>query len=192
VRWVTLGDENSSFFHTTTTLSHKKNFIVTRRNAEGIAISEHDQKANLLWNSFKQRLGYSEFTNIAYNLNSILVEHNLNHLDADFNQQEIDAIIKCLPNNHAPGPDGFNGLFIKKCWDILKGDFTRLLTNFCRSNLNLRSINSSIIALIPKKNNPEIVDDYRPISLLNYSLKCITKLLSTRLQLVILQLVHKN
>jgi hypothetical protein len=24
VRWVTLGDENSSFFHTTTTLSHKK------------------------------------------------------------------------------------------------------------------------------------------------------------------------
>jgi hypothetical protein len=56
----------------------------------------------------------------------------------------------------------------------------------------LRSINSSIIALIPKKNNPETVDDYRPISLLNYSLKCITKLLSTRLQLVILQLVHKN
>lgn len=36
------------------------------------------------------------------------------------------------------------------------------------------------------------VDDFRPISLLNYSLKCITKLLSTRLQSVILQLVHQN
>jgi hypothetical protein len=35
-------------------------------------------------------------------------------------------------------------------------------------------------------------DDFRPIWLLNYSLKCITKLLSTRLQSVFLQLVHKN
>jgi len=36
------------------------------------------------------------------------------------------------------------------------------------------------------------VNDYRPISLLNYSLKAITKILSTRLQNVILQLVHAN
>jgi retron-type reverse transcriptase len=56
----------------------------------------------------------------------------------------------------------------------------------------LRSINSSIIALIPKKDNPSIVDDFRPISLLNYSLKCITKLLSNGLQYEILWLVHQN
>jgi retron-type reverse transcriptase len=46
--------------------------------------------------------------------------------------------------------------------------------------------------LVLKKDNPESVDHYRPISLLNYSLKCITKLLSLRLQPVILQLVHAN
>lgn len=69
---------------------------------------------------------------------------------------------------------------------------TRLFKDFYTSNVDLRSINTYIIALIPKKENPKIVDDYRPISLLNYSLKCITKLLSTRLQSIILQLVHKN
>jgi hypothetical protein len=56
----------------------------------------------------------------------------------------------------------------------------------------MKSINSLVIALIPKKENLESVNDYRPISLLNYSLKCITKILSSRLQRVILQLVHSN
>ena len=96
-------------------------------------------------------------------------------LNSEFSQQEIDLVIKSLPNSHAPGPDGFNGIFIKKCWDIINGDFTRLFQDFYSSNIDLRSINSSIIALIPKKDNLETVDDFRPISLLNYSLKCITK-----------------
>lgn len=192
VRWVTLGDQNSSFFHTMATISHKKYFIVSIRDTDGTYVSEHVQKANLLWNAYRERLGCSEHTSMAYNLSSILPEHDQSHLDSDFSQQEIDLVIRNLPNCHAPGPDGFNGFFIKKCWNIIRDDFNRLIQDFCSSNTDLRSINSSLIALIPKKENPETVDDYRPISLLNYSLKCITKLLSTRIQSVILQLVHKN
>lgn len=87
---------------------------------------------------------------------------------------------------------GSMGSFIKKCWNIVKADFNRLLHEFCSYNIDLTSINSSMIALIPKKDNPEKVDDFRPISLLNYSFKCITKILSSRLQRVILKLVHQN
>jgi hypothetical protein len=64
--------------------------------------------------------------------------------------------------------------------------------DFCNDNVDISSTNSSVIALKPKKDNPERVDDFRPISLLNYSLKCITKILSIRLQRVILELVHQN
>lgn len=192
VRWVTMGDENTSYFHTMATIGHKRNFIVTLTQPDGSTTSDHDQKAQISWNAFKERLGKSEFTNIAYDLSTILTESNLEHLGVDFTSEEIDAVIKGLPNSHALGPDGFNGLFITKCWDIIKTDFSRLLLDFSRLNTNLSSIDSSIIALIPKKSNPEIVDAYRPISLLNYSLKCITKILSTRLQAVILQIVHQN
>ena len=128
----------------------------------------------------------------SYNIGELLTSHDLEDLDVDFSQQEIEMVIKSLPNNHAPGLDGFNGFFIKKCWHIVKDDFIRLFRDFYCHNVDLRSINSSIIALIPKKDNPETVNDYRPISLLNYSLKCITKILSSRLQTVILQLVHTN
>lgn len=39
---------------------------------------------------------------------------------------------------------------------------------------------------------PLSVNDYRPISLLNYSLKFLTKLLANRLQKVILDVVHTS
>jgi hypothetical protein len=129
---------------------------------------------------------------MTYDLTSLLTQHDLDHLDLDFSQEEIDLVIKSLPNSHAPGPDGFNGFFIKKSWNIIKNDFIRLFKDFCNFNTDLRSINSSIIALVPRKSSPESMDDFRPISLLNYSLKYITKLLSTRLQSVILHLVHQN
>jgi hypothetical protein len=40
--------------------------------------------------------------------------------------------------------------------------------------------------------NPTKVSDFRPISLLNSSIKLITKVLANKLQLVIMQLVHQN
>lgn len=43
-----------------------------------------------------------------------------------------------------------------------------------------------------KKASPETPNDFRPISLLNTSLKLLTKLLADRLRKVILKLVHQN
>jgi hypothetical protein len=56
----------------------------------------------------------------------------------------------------------------------------------------LRSINGSYIILVPKKENPQKVGDYRPISLLNNSMKILTKLLANWLQSSMIKLVHKS
>jgi hypothetical protein len=114
MRWVKLAYENTQFFYTVATIAHKKNFIVALSNAEGNSIVDHEQKANLLWNAFKQRMGVSEFSGISYDLHNLLSPLDLDGLDSDFSQEEIDLVIRTLPNSHALGPDGFNGLFIKK------------------------------------------------------------------------------
>jgi hypothetical protein len=113
-------------------------------------------------------------------------------LESPFSQQEIDSVIKNLPNFKSPGPDGFNNEFVKAAWEIIKGDFYNLCTSFQENACCLQSINNSYITLIPKVQDPQSVSDYRPISLLNTSVKLITKLLAIRLQSIIKKLVHKN
>jgi retron-type reverse transcriptase len=67
-----------------------------------------------------------------------------------------------------------------------------MIRDFFEEKINLESINSSYITLIPKTDNPSSASDFRPISLLNSVLKILTKLLANRLQKIILKLVHKN
>jgi hypothetical protein len=101
-------------------------------------------------------------------------------------------VVKNLPNEKSPGPDGFNNEFIKGCWPIIGADIKALINDFYEEKVPLESINSSFITLIPKGESPSCANDFRPISLLNSMLKIITKLLANRLQKIILKLVHKN
>jgi hypothetical protein len=116
----------------------------------------------------------------------------LEDLSVPFTKEEIDSVVKTLPIDKAPGPDGFNGQFLKSCWHIIKEDIYQLCFDFYEGNLNLESINMGHITLIPKVSSPENVNEYRPITLLNCVLKLITKLLANRLQKVVLKIVHQN
>lgn len=117
---------------------------------------------------------------------------DLSKLVVPFSTTEVDLIVKALPSDKAPGPDGFNTNFIKHCWQIVKADFYNLCAHFFDNQLCLQSINGSHITLIPKKDDAQMIADYRPISLLNTSVKIITKLLANRLQRVLPSLLHKN
>lgn len=64
--------------------------------------------------------------------------------------------------------------------------------DFYNHQTDLKSINYSFISLVPKKDNPENVNDFKPISLVNSAPKLICKLLANRMQSVILEVVHEN
>jgi hypothetical protein len=74
----------------------------------------------------------------------------------------------------------------------MKNDFYDLCQEFFDGNICLQSINGSHIILIPKKDHPTNVVDFRPAFLLNGSIKLITKVLANRLEKVILPLIHAN
>jgi hypothetical protein len=193
IKWVKLGDENTKFFHANSSIKHRRNLITSLVDNFDVTLYGHEHKANLLWNDFRDRLGTSSFERMVFDLPSLLSQDvDLSTLEVPFTKAEIDGIVRDLPSDKSPGLDGFNNEFLKKCWHIIKQDFYSLGFGFFTNNICLRSINGSFITLIPKVNSPSRVKDYRPISLLNTSVKLLTKLLANRLQPVITKLVHKN
>jgi hypothetical protein len=97
-----------------------------------------------------------------------------------------------MPNDKSPGPDGFNGLFMKKYWYLMKHQFYDLCNAFYNGDIDLSPLNTAYIALIPKVDNPVTAAEFRPISLVSMAMKILTKLLANRLQDHIIPLIHQN
>jgi hypothetical protein len=59
-------------------------------------------------------MGNSENPTISFNLEDFnFPAANLDHLAAPFSKEEIDQVIKHMPMDKAPLPDGFNAQFLK-------------------------------------------------------------------------------
>jgi hypothetical protein len=193
IRWIKQGEDNTKFFHAMATERYRRNNIAMLKNDEGVFICDHHEMASLIWRSYKERMGHSQGIDMQFDLASLLTRvEGLEDLTTPFEQKEMDDVIKDMPSDRAPGPDGFNGLFVKRCWPIIQNEFYRLAQEFHDGTLNLQNINGSFNTLVPKKANPESVNDYRLISLTNVCLKFLTKLAANRLQGKILQCIHKN
>ena len=74
-------------------------------------------------------------------------------LEVPIAESEMDEIIKALPTDKSPGPDGFNTDFLKKCWPLICQDFYKLFDAFFHEHVCLRSINGSHTTLVPKKDD---------------------------------------
>jgi hypothetical protein len=53
ITWATLGDENTKFFHSTATIRKNKNGIRSLIDEQGLEKFVHDEKASILWESFR-------------------------------------------------------------------------------------------------------------------------------------------
>ncbi|XP_058775262.1 uncharacterized protein LOC131649520 [Vicia villosa] len=113
-------------------------------------------------------------------------------LEKPFSEEEIkDAIWSC-DGKKSPGPDGFSLEFFKRFWLILKDDLMKLCNDFYLKGTLVKAITSSFLALIPKKNNPQDLSEYRPICLVGSIYKILAKILAARMRGVLDKLISIN
>lgn len=109
-----LGEENTKFFHAMATERFRHN-LIAQINSNGSVFSAHHEKASLFYDAFQSRMGVSTFPGINFEL-SVLIPTNadLESLVDPFFTIEMDDLVKRIPIDKAPRPDGFNGFFYQK------------------------------------------------------------------------------
>ncbi|WOG89983.1 hypothetical protein DCAR_0209224 [Daucus carota subsp. sativus] len=85
----------------------------------------------------------------------------------------------------APGPDGMTPAFFQKHWGIVGRDVVKLTRHFFTTGELSPGLNTTNLVLIPKKKNPTLVSELRPIALCNVVMKIITKVMANRLKEVL-------
>ena len=107
--------------------------------------------------------------------------------------EECGIALQSLPNNKAPGSDGFNTEFFKFFWtDIKHLVFDSFAFSFKSEMLSIDQ-KRALLTLLPKPGKDlRYLKNWRPLSLLNTDYKILTKLLSIRLQKVIPNLVSED
>jgi hypothetical protein len=117
VNRIKYGDECTKYFHSMATVNYRRNLIAQVQDDYGVSLIQHEDKANYFWCSFKNRMGISNKVTMEFDLSSLVPVSSgdvLDNLVAPILRFEVDNIIKRMPADKAPGPDGFNGVFIKK------------------------------------------------------------------------------
>jgi hypothetical protein len=101
----------------------------------------------------------------------------------DFLGEEIlDALFQIGPLK-VPGPDGFPAHFFQQHWDVMKQNMTRGVQDFFFATGKMPpGVNEASIVLLPKKDDLELLTDFRLISLCNVIYKVILKCLVNRLR----------
>jgi hypothetical protein len=108
-----------------------------------------------------------------------LVENAI--LSSPYSEEEIRKAVFQMEHNKDTGLDGFPAEFYQTFWDIVKPDLLNLFAELHERQLDLFCINFGKIILLPKVNNAERIQQYRPICLLNVCFKIFTKVATIRL-----------
>ena len=90
----------------------------------------------------------------------------------------------------APGCDGLPAKFYQANWSIVGNKVCDFILTAFRDGFFDRKINETLIWIIPKVDQPERINQFRPISLCNVTVKTITKIMVSRLRPYLTKLVN--
>jgi hypothetical protein len=183
MRWLKDGGANTKLFHAVANGRHVKNFIPAIRHA-GELITDQQRKEAVFFDSYNELLGRIQNREHTINLDMLdIQEHDLQDLGALFTKEEVWEIIKEMPSDKAPGPNGFIGAFYKRAWPTIKLEIMAAVTKlYVGDGRAFGGLNCALITLVPQKQGAEEVGDFRPISLVHSFAKLFSKLIANRLR----------
>ena len=74
--------------------------------------------------------------------------------------EEVQKVLFSMPSNKSLGPDGYSCEFFKETWQMVGKDFVVAIQSFFKTGYLPKGVNSTILALIPKRKEATVMKDY--------------------------------
>ena len=122
-----------------------------------------------------------------------LNQEEIENLNRPITSTEIETVIKTLPTNKSPGPDGFTGEFYQTFREELTPSFLKHFQKIAEGGTLPSSFYKATITLIPKADKDITKKEkYRQISLMNLDTKILNKILANQIQQQIKRIIHHD
>ncbi|XP_057760578.1 uncharacterized protein LOC130980956 [Arachis stenosperma] len=186
-------DKNTRYFHNIASARRRNNRIDT------LSIN-----GRLVRNQARIKLAIKEYYNDLYHrdnshmmafrdgLVSRIEQEDSVNLEALPTAEEIRKAVWDCESSKAPGYDGYNMNFIKRCWGEIGSEFTAAVMGFFQSSRLPSDCNITWVALAPKFIRVREIKDLHPISMFGCIYKVISKVLVRRMRLVMPVLVGET
>lgn len=184
VKWMKLGDKNTKYFQSLANNRFRRNLLGSVV-VNGCLLEDsgeiNDAAAVHFGNNFKEE--WISRPSLGGVFNRRIPHVSATTLDGPFEEVEIFATMKECSSQRAPGPDGFKFSFVKKGWEFMKSLVLQFFSEFQTNGKLIKGINSTFVALIPKVNCLVSLKDFRPISMIGWLYKVLSKVLANRTNL---------
>ncbi|KAH9666802.1 putative ribonuclease H protein [Citrus sinensis] len=193
--WLLHGDRNTNFFHKKTIARRRRNRIEAIRDSSGNWLyDEEDIKRHAVGyfsELFKRENAIYQNYHVP-NFFPDLSSHDVDGAAAPILREEIKSAVFSMKPLKALDTDGLHAIFYQSQWYVVGPSFCRFIDDIFTTGKVPQEINTTLLVLIPKEEHPTSLKMFRPISLCTMAYKTVTKIIATRLQSLLPNLIGPN
>ena len=202
IRYFEEGEKSTKYFLNLEKRNYNKKVINKLKVGESIITDPTEILAeearfysNLYTSKIKQEINHSvenRFFSLESNIPKLSEENSL-LCEGLIKAEELNEVIHTFARNKTPGSDGLPLEFYLAFWDDVRPLLLASFNNSYQMGTLGITQRQGVLSLIPKKDRDiQFLKNWRPISLLNFDYKLLTKCLTKRIERVIESIIHRD